>query len=67
MNGQIALVISTFLRVVVLAFVVAIVILLIQYEIAGVVARRNPLVMLKTCCRRTQPPWARRRRPRPSR
>ena len=47
MNGQIALVISTFLRVVVLAFIMTIVILLIQYGIAGVVARRNPLVMLK--------------------
>ena len=47
MNGQIALVISTFLRVVVLAFIMTIVILLIQYGIAGVVARRNPFVMLK--------------------
>ncbi|MFK4337183.1 Na+/H+-dicarboxylate symporter [Kocuria sp. MT07] len=47
MNGQIALVISTFLRVVVLAFIMTIVILLIQYGIAGVVTRRNPFVMLK--------------------
>ncbi|RLY91212.1 dicarboxylate/amino acid:cation symporter [Kocuria tytonicola] len=47
MNGQIVLVISTFLRVVILAFVMTVVILLIQYTIAGVVTKRNPLVLLK--------------------
>ena len=47
MNGQIVLVISTFLRVVILAFIMTVVILLIQYTIAGVVTRRNPLMLLK--------------------
>lgn len=47
MNGQIMLVITTFLRVVILAFIMTIVILVIQYCIAGLVARRNPFVMLK--------------------
>lgn len=47
MNGQIVLVISTFLRVVILAFIMTVVILLIQYCVAGVVAKRNPFVMLK--------------------
>ena len=47
MNGQIVLVISTFLRVVILAFIMTVVILIIQYCLAGLVAKRNPLVMLK--------------------
>ncbi|QMS56838.1 dicarboxylate/amino acid:cation symporter [Glutamicibacter protophormiae] len=47
MNGQIVLVITTFLRVVILAFIMTIVILVIQYCIAGLVAHRNPFVMLK--------------------
>ena len=47
MNGQIAVVITTFLRVVVLAFIMTVLILLIQYCIAGAVTRANPLVMLK--------------------
>ncbi|KLU10181.1 dicarboxylate/amino acid:cation symporter [Kocuria sp. SM24M-10] len=47
MNGQIAAVISTFFKVVVLALVLTIVLLLVQYGIAGAYARRNPLVLLK--------------------
>ncbi|RKQ36116.1 dicarboxylate/amino acid:cation symporter [Kocuria tytonis] len=47
MNGQIALVISTFLRVVILAFLMTVVILVIQYCVAGLVTRRNPFTMLK--------------------
>ncbi|GAA2505228.1 dicarboxylate/amino acid:cation symporter [Kocuria salsicia] len=47
MNGQIVLVITTFLRVVILAFIMTMVILVIQYCVAGLVARRNPFVMLK--------------------
>ncbi|MGQ1837160.1 dicarboxylate/amino acid:cation symporter [Kocuria turfanensis] len=47
MNGQIAAVISTFFKVVVLALVLTIVLLLVQYGIAGAYSRRNPLVLLK--------------------
>ena len=47
MNGQIVLVVSTFLRVVVLAFIMTVVILVIQYTVAGAVAHKNPFVMLR--------------------
>lgn len=47
MNGQIATIISTFLRIVVLAFIMTVVILIIQYVVAGIVAKRNPFVLLK--------------------
>lgn len=47
MNGQIVVIISTFFKVVLLAFVMTVVILIIQYLVAGTVAKRNPFVMLK--------------------
>ena len=47
MNGQIMTVVSTFLKVVVLAFVLTVVLLVLQYVIAGLYARRNPFVLLK--------------------
>ncbi|HST71619.1 dicarboxylate/amino acid:cation symporter [Kocuria sp. U4B] len=47
MNGQILTVITTFLKVVVLAFALTIVLLLVQYVIAGAYTRRNPLTMLR--------------------
>ncbi len=48
MNGQIGTVISTFARVILVAFVLTLVILLVQWGIAGAAVRRNPLTMLRT-------------------
>ncbi len=47
MNGQITTIISTFIRIVVLAFIMTVVILIIQYVVAGIIAKRNPFVLLK--------------------
>ncbi|GGG62776.1 sodium:proton antiporter [Kocuria dechangensis] len=47
MNGQILTVISTFLKVMVVALVLSIVLLLVQYGLAGAYARRNPFALLK--------------------
>lgn len=47
MNGQITTIISTFFRIVILAFIMTVVILIIQYLVAGIVAKRNPFVLLK--------------------
>ncbi|MCS6712299.1 dicarboxylate/amino acid:cation symporter [Brachybacterium sp. EF45031] len=48
MNGQIWTVITTLLGVVLLVFAMTIVVLLIQYTIAGIAVGRNPLRMLWT-------------------
>ncbi|MEP7160519.1 MAG: dicarboxylate/amino acid:cation symporter [Dermatophilaceae bacterium] len=47
MNGQIAIVISTFARVILVAFAIMVVLLLLQYAIAGAMFGRNPLELLK--------------------
>lgn len=47
MNGQISTIISTFIRIVVLAFIMTVIILVIQYVVAGLIAKRNPFVLLK--------------------
>ena len=47
-TGEAFSIISTFLGVVVFVFALTVVTLLLQYALAGVCARRNPLVMLKT-------------------
>lgn len=47
MNGQIGTVINTFLRVVVVAFVLTILYLLLQYSLAGAIAGRNPFKLLR--------------------
>lgn len=47
MNGQISAVIGTFLVVVLIAFILTIVYLLIQYGIAGIVSRQNPFKLLR--------------------
>ena len=47
-SGEAFTIISTFLGVVVFVFVLTLVILLIQFAVAGAVFRRNPLVMLRT-------------------
>ena len=47
-NGQVMGVMSVFLKLIVLIFAMTAVLLLIQFSIAGIVARRNPLKMLRT-------------------
>ena len=47
MNGQILTVVSTFLKVVVLAFLLSLLLLVLQYVVAGAYARRNPAALLK--------------------
>ncbi|MCC8037545.1 MAG: dicarboxylate/amino acid:cation symporter [Bacteroidales bacterium] len=48
MEGQVAAVLQTFVKVIAVIFVLHIGILLLQYSIAGAAARRNPLKMLRT-------------------
>ncbi len=46
-TGQAASVIATTLKVIILVFVLHIVLLLLQYGVAGLISRKNPLVALK--------------------
>ncbi|GMA41419.1 dicarboxylate/amino acid:cation symporter [Mobilicoccus caccae] len=46
--GEVWAIISTFLGVILMVFALTVVLLLIQFTIAGAVARRNPFRMLKT-------------------
>ncbi|MBO3129799.1 dicarboxylate/amino acid:cation symporter [Dermatophilus congolensis] len=46
--GEVFNVITTFLGVIVMVFALTWVVLFVQYAIAGLVARRNPLMLLKT-------------------
>lgn len=46
-NGQITTVISTFAKVIVVAFALTVVLLLIQWSIGGAMIGKNPLVLLK--------------------
>ena len=47
-NGQVVGVLSVFLKLVIVIFAMTIVLLLIQFSIAGVITKRNPLKMLRT-------------------
>ncbi len=47
-SGQVANIIAMFLKVIVVIFVLHIVLLLIQFSVAGTVARKNPLRLLRT-------------------
>lgn len=47
-SGQVASIISMFLKVIVVIFILHVLLLLIQFSIAGTVARRNPLKLLRT-------------------
>lgn len=47
-SGQVYTVILLFLKVILVVFVLHILLLLMQYVVAGIVARRNPFTMLKT-------------------
>ena len=46
-SGQVASVISMFLRVIVVIFILHVLLLLIQFSIAGAVSKQNPLKLLK--------------------
>ena len=46
--GEVWRVITTFLGVIVMVFALTVILLLIQYSVAGAIAHRNPLTMLKT-------------------
>ena len=48
-GGQVLTVIVTFLGVVVFVFILTWIMLLLQYLVAGAIARRNPLRMLVVC------------------
>lgn len=48
MEGQVAAILQTFVKVIAVIFVLHIGILLLQYSIAGAAAKRNPLKMLRT-------------------
>ena len=47
-SGQVAGVLGVFIKLIVLIFVMTVVLLLIQFAIASIVARQNPLKMLRT-------------------
>ena len=47
MNGQIGTVITTFFKVVITALVLTVILLLLQYTIAGAIAGKNPFRLLK--------------------
>lgn len=46
-SGKVAYVLLSFLQIIAIIFVMSIVLLIIQYCVAGIVCRRNPLVLLK--------------------
>lgn len=48
MEGQVAKVMGVFLKVIVLIFVLTVILLLIQFTIAGLVGKKNPLKLLRT-------------------
>ena len=47
-EGQVAGIMSLFLKVIVVIFAMHIILLLFQFSVAGIVARRNPLKLLRT-------------------
>ncbi len=47
-NGQAAEVLAVFAKIIVLIFIITLVILFIQFAVAGVIGRKNPWTMLKT-------------------
>lgn len=46
-SGQVVSIITMFLKVIVVIFILHVLLLLIQFSVAGIVSRRNPLVLLK--------------------
>lgn len=47
-SGQIAGIFAVFIKIIVVIFAITVIILLLQYSIAGAVSKRNPLKMLQT-------------------
>lgn len=47
-SGQVAAIMGLFLKLIILIFVLTIILLVVQFSIAGVVAKKNPLKMLRT-------------------
>ena len=47
-NGQVMSVMSVFVKLIVIIFAMTAILLLLQFSIAGIVAKRNPLKMLRT-------------------
>ncbi len=47
-SGQVAAIMGVFLKLIILIFALTIVLLVVQFSIAGVVAKKNPLKMLRT-------------------
>lgn len=47
-SGQIAGIFAVFIKIIVVIFAITVIILLLQYSIAGVVSKRNPFKMLRT-------------------
>lgn len=47
-SGQVAAVLEVFAKIIVLLFILTIIMLLIQFSIAGTIAKKNPLKMLRT-------------------
>ncbi len=47
-SGQVSGILGIFLKLIVIIFVMTVVLLLVQFSIAGLVARQNPLKMLRT-------------------
>lgn len=47
-SGQVAAIMGLFLKLIILIFVLTIILLVVQFSIAGLVAKKNPLKMLRT-------------------
>lgn len=47
-SGQIAGIFAVFIKIIVVIFAITVIILLLQYSVAGAVSKRNPLKMLRT-------------------
>lgn len=47
-SGEVASVMSVFVKIIIVIFIITVLVLLIQFSIAGLVARRNPLKLLLT-------------------
>ncbi len=46
-NGQVASIIFTFLKVIIVVFILHIALLVVQFSIAGIIGKKNPFTMLK--------------------
>lgn len=65
-EGQVGMILKCFMKIIVIIFILHVLILVIQYCIAAIFARKNPFRMLRTMLRPTSPRSAHSRRPRQS-